>query len=66
MHRWKFGHRSGTFAPTFAHLPFLPQDQFHYYPSSDPFADYTPGLQSDSIGQSCRLTNAGVRTDISM
>ncbi|MGB8323593.1 MAG: TonB-dependent receptor, partial [Candidatus Acidiferrum sp.] len=67
----------GTFnvAPSFVHLigteavftigAFVRQDQFKYYPSSDPFADFTPNLQSDSIGQSRRLTNAGVRSDIS-
>jgi hypothetical protein len=67
----------GTFnvAPTFVHLigtkavwtigAFVRQDQFHYYPSGDPFADFTPALQSDSIGQSRRLTNAGAHTDIS-
>ena len=67
----------GTFniAPTFVHVigsravftigAFVRQDQFNYYPSKDPFADLTPNLQSDSIGQSRRLTNAGVRSDIS-
>jgi Carboxypeptidase regulatory-like domain len=67
----------GTFniAPSFVHLigteavftigAFVRQDQFKYYPSSDPFADFTPGLQSDSIAQSRRLTNAGIRSDIS-
>jgi len=67
----------GTFniAPTLVHVigseavftigAFVRQDQFKYYPSDNPFADFTPGLQSDSIGQSRRLTNAGVRTDIS-
>jgi Carboxypeptidase regulatory-like domain/TonB-dependent Receptor Plug Domain len=67
----------GTFniAPSFVHLigtravatigAFLRQDQFNYDPSANPFADFTPSLQSDSIAQSRRLTNAGVRTDIS-
>ena len=67
----------GTFniAPSFVHLigasavatigAFVRQDQFNYYPSANPFADLTPGLQSDSIAQSRRLTNAGVRSDIS-
>jgi len=66
----------GTFnvAPTFVHLigskavwtigAFVRQDQFKYYPSSDPFADFTPNLQSDSIAQSRRLTNAGMHSDI--
>jgi Carboxypeptidase regulatory-like domain/TonB-dependent Receptor Plug Domain len=67
----------GTFnvAPTFVHLigtkavwtigAFVRQDQFNYYPSKDPFADLTPGLQSDSIAQQRRLTNVGVRSDLS-
>jgi hypothetical protein len=67
----------GTFnmAPTFVHLigteavftigAFVRQDQYHYYPSADPFADFTPNLQSESIGQARRLTNAGLRSDIS-
>jgi len=61
----------GTFnvAPTWTHLlntatvltigGFWRQDQFHYYPSANPFADFAPGVQSTSIGQSRRLTNAG-------
>ena len=67
----------GTFniAPTFVHLigtkavwsigAFVRQDQFNYYPSGNPFADFTPALQSDSIGQNRRLTNAGAHTEIS-
>jgi hypothetical protein len=69
--------RINTFniAPSFVHLigteavftmgAFVRQDQFKYSPSSNPFADFTPNLQSDSIAQSRRLTNAGVRSDIS-
>ena len=44
---------------------FVRQDQYNYYPSSNPFADLSPGLQSESIAQSRRLTNAGVRGDLS-
>src|SRR5215469_926129 len=67
----------GTFniAPTFVHIigsravftigAFVRQDQFNYYPSKDPFADLTPNLQSDSIGQSRRLTNAGAHAELS-
>ena len=67
----------GTFnvAPTFVRLigteavftlgAFVRQDQFHYYPSNNPFADFTPALQSESLAQSRRLTNAGIRSDIS-
>ncbi|MGA2606639.1 MAG: TonB-dependent receptor [Terriglobia bacterium] len=67
----------GTFnvAPTFVHLigteavftigAFVRQDQYHYYPSADPFADFSPDLQGESIGQARRLTNAGLRSDLS-
>jgi len=67
----------GTFnvAPSFVHLigseaiftigAFFRQDQFNYYPSANPFADFTPSLQSDSVAQSRRLTNAGIRSDVS-
>jgi len=44
---------------------FVRQDQFNYYPSRDPYADFAPDLQSTSIGQSRRLTNAGVRASLS-
>ena len=44
---------------------FVRQDQYNYYPSRDPFADLTPGLQQQSIAQDRRLTNTGVRSDIS-
>ena len=44
---------------------YLRQDQFNYYPSRDPYADFAPDLQSTSIGQSRRLTNAGVRASFS-
>jgi hypothetical protein len=43
---------------------FLRQDQYNYYPSADPFADFTPDLQSASVGQNRRLTNAGARTNV--
>jgi len=44
---------------------FLRQDQYNYYPSGNPFADFTPALQSESVAQDRRLTNAGVRADFS-
>ena len=37
---------------------FVRQDQFNYYPSANPFADLTPDLQSQTIAQNRRLTNA--------
>jgi hypothetical protein len=45
---------------------FARQDQFNYYPSADPFADFIPDLQTNSIGQSRRLTDLGLRASISM
>jgi Carboxypeptidase regulatory-like domain len=44
---------------------YLRQDRYHYYPSGDPFADLTPNLQFQSVGQSRRLTNSGLRADVS-
>jgi Carboxypeptidase regulatory-like domain len=40
--------------------PYLRQDQFHYYPSADPFQD-----QTATLSQTRRLQNAGLRTDLS-
>lgn len=44
---------------------FVRQDQYNYYPSGDPLADLSPDLQSESVGQSRKLTNAGIRSDVS-
>jgi Carboxypeptidase regulatory-like domain len=44
---------------------FIRKDQFNFYPSTDLFADFSPGLQSQTIRQDRRLTNAGLRSDIS-
>jgi hypothetical protein len=62
-------------APTWTHLlgssalftlgTFTRRDHYYYYPSADPFNDFTPLLQSTSIAQDRTLTNAGVRSDIS-
>ncbi|HTA41122.1 MAG TPA: TonB-dependent receptor [Bryobacteraceae bacterium] len=38
--------------------PYVRQDQVHYYPSRNPFAD-----QPATVGESRRLTNAGVKAD---
>src|SRR5581483_8849326 len=40
-------------------------DQFNYYPSGNPFADLAPDLQQETLAQDRRLTNAGIRSDIS-
>jgi hypothetical protein len=62
-------------APTWTHListkavftfgGFVRKDQFNFYPSADPFADFSPALQAQTIGQDRKLTNAGLRSDIS-
>jgi hypothetical protein len=67
--------RTFNIAPTFTHLlnantvltvgAFLRHDQFNYYPSGNPFADLAPGLQQETLTQDRRLTNSGVRSDIS-
>jgi hypothetical protein len=67
--------RTFNIAPTWTRLvsstmvftlgAFARQDQYNYYPSRDPFADWTNGLQSETIGQNRRLTNLGVRANIS-
>jgi hypothetical protein len=44
---------------------FWRQDQYNYYPSDNPFADFTPGVQQQTIGQDRSLTNAGLRTSLS-
>ena len=44
---------------------FARQDQYNYYPSANPFADLQPGLQSETIGQDRRLTNLGLRANLS-
>jgi hypothetical protein len=66
----------GTFniAPTWTHLmgpnavftlgAYVRQDQYNYYPSNNPFADLGP-INSETISQSRRLTNAGARSDYS-
>jgi hypothetical protein len=67
----------GTFniAPAWTHVlntnsvltlgAFVRKDQFNYYPSADPFADFSPDLQAQTITQDRKLTNAGLRGDIS-
>ena len=62
-------------APTLNHMinantvltmgAFIRQDQYNYYPSDNPFADYSPGVQEQTIGQNRRLTNAGARSSVS-
>jgi hypothetical protein len=44
---------------------FVRRDQFNYYPSNNPFADLSPALQQETIGQDRTLTNAGIRSGLS-
>ncbi len=45
---------------------FVRRDQYNYYPSGNPFADLGPtNLQRESVGQNRKLTNAGLRSDLS-
>ncbi len=62
-------------APTWTHLfgssavltfgGFVRRDHYNYYPSADPFADFSQDLQSATIAQDRLLTNAGARASIS-
>jgi hypothetical protein len=61
-------------APSWTHLinsatvftlnGWVRQDQYNYYPSGDPFDDYSPDLQSETFGQSRKLTNIGGKADV--
>jgi hypothetical protein len=44
---------------------FVRKDTFNFYPSKDPFADFSPDLQSQTIRQARTLTNAGAKADVS-
>jgi hypothetical protein len=67
--------RSFNIAPTWTRLlnpstvltfgAFARQDQYHYYPSDDPFSDLQPDLQLQTIGQNRTLTDLGLRTNVS-
>jgi hypothetical protein len=66
----------GTFnlAPTWTRLisrsavftlgAYVRRDQYNYYPSNNPFADFGP-INSETIAQDRKLTNAGMHSDIS-
>ncbi len=67
--------RTFNIAPSWTHLinastvltlgAFIRHDQFNYYPSGNPFADLGPDLQQETLTQDRRLTNVGVRSDVS-
>ena len=44
---------------------YVRQDQYNYYPSRDPFADFAPDLTSQTVGQNRKLTDTGVRASLS-
>jgi hypothetical protein len=62
-------------APTWTHLfgssavltfgGFARRDHYNFYPSADPYADFSPDLQSVTIAQDRTLLNAGARASIS-
>ena len=43
---------------------YVRRDQFNYFPSADAFADFSPDLQAQTITQDRKLTNSGLRADI--
>jgi hypothetical protein len=66
--------RTFNIAPVWTHLMgtntiftfggYARQDQYNYYPSRDPFADLSPDLQLQTVGQNRTLTNLGARTSL--
>ena len=44
---------------------FVRRDQYNYYPSANPFDDFSPDLQGQTVVQNRKLTNAGVRSNLS-
>jgi Carboxypeptidase regulatory-like domain/TonB-dependent Receptor Plug Domain len=67
----------GTFniAPTWTRLlgsnavftlgGFVRRDQYNYFPSANPFDDFSPDLQGETFNQNRTLTNAGARSSLS-
>jgi len=49
----------------FAFGGFVRRDQYNYYPSANFFNDWSPDLQSESVSQNRKLTNAGLRSTLS-
>ncbi|MGA8221802.1 MAG: TonB-dependent receptor [Candidatus Acidiferrales bacterium] len=44
---------------------FVRRDDYNYYPSSNPFDDFSPDLQGETFSQNRKLTNAGGRASLS-
>ena len=51
-------------ATAFTFGGFVRHDQYNYYPSNNPFADLGP-INTETIAQNRKLTNAGVHSDLS-
>jgi hypothetical protein len=49
----------------FAFGGYVRKDQYNYYPSANAFNDLAPDLQSETVSQNRKLTNAGVRSYLS-
>jgi carboxypeptidase family protein/TonB-dependent receptor-like protein len=43
---------------------FVRQDQYHYYPSDNPFADLVPDLTLQTVGQHRTLSDLGLRANV--
>jgi hypothetical protein len=44
---------------------FVRRDQYNYYPSGNAFDDFSPDLQGQTVVQNRKLTNAGLRSNVS-
>jgi len=44
---------------------YVRRDQYNYYPSANPFDDLSPDLQGETVVQNRKLTNAGLRSNVS-
>ena len=44
---------------------FVRHDQYNYYPSGDAFNDFSTDLQGETVAQNRKLTNAGIRSNVS-
>jgi hypothetical protein len=43
---------------------FVRRDQYNYYASANPFDDFSPDLQGQTVSQNRTLTNAGARSNV--
>jgi hypothetical protein len=43
---------------------YVRRDQYNYYPSANPFDDFSPDLQGETVVQNRKLTNAGLRSNV--